>query len=242
MTEENVPHPPIASREEWLKARRELLVKEKEATRFKDRNAAELRRLPMVKIDKNYEFDGPDGKVSLVDLFDGKRQLVVYHFMFDPSWDKGCPGCTWYANAVGDLSDLEKKNTRFVMISRAELPKLEAYRDEKGWKFPWYSSFGSDFNYDFHVTHDPAVTPPDYNFMGHDAFVASRPKDMPFGEAPGLSVFFRVGDEVFHTYSSFARGVEFLTNSAAILDVTPYGRQEDWEDSPEGWPQQPTYG
>ncbi len=242
MSSETIAHPPIVSREEWLAQRKQLLLEEKELTRAQDRLSAKRRRLPMVKIDKDYEFEGPEGKVKLIDLFEGKHQLVIYHFMYDPSWDKGCPGCTWFAGSVGDLSYLDKVDTRFVMVSRAPLAKLDAYKAVKGWKLPWYSSLGSDFNYDYHVTHDPAVASPDYNFMGTEKFVASRPADQPYGEAPGLSVFFRVGDDVYHTYSSYARGVEYLTNTSTILDVTPYGRQEDWEDSPEGWPQQPTYG
>lgn len=242
MTQHTIPHPPIATQEEWLAKRKELLAEEKANTREKDRINAARRRLPMVKIDKNYEFDGPEGKVSLADLFGDKPQLIVYHFMFDPTWEKGCPGCTGYVDELGDISLLNKRNTRFVLISRAPLEKLEKYKADKGWTVDWYSPDDGDFNYDFHVTHDPARALPDYNFMGHDAFVASRPNDMPFGEAPGLSVFFKIGDDVFHTYSAYARGVESLTDSYSLLDVTPYGRQEDWEDSPDGWPQQPTYG
>ncbi|MBI1334127.1 MAG: DUF899 domain-containing protein [Armatimonadetes bacterium] len=242
MTTDTIAHPPIASKEEWLEARRKLLVKEKDLTRQKDRLAAERRRMPMVKIDKNYEFEGPEGKVTLEDLFAGQRQLIVYHFMYGPDWEKGCPGCTGFVNEIGDLSTLHKRNTNFVLISRAPLAKLEAYKNEKGWTIPWYSSLGSEFNYDFQVTHDPEVAPPDYNFVGTEVFLANRPAEMPFGEAPGLSVFFRTDDGVYHTYSTYARGVECLTDTYAMLDVTPYGRQEDWEDSPEGWPQNPTYG
>lgn len=242
MNTQTIPHPRVATKEEWLAERRKLLVEEKEVTRAQDRLSAKRRQLPMVKVEKDYAFEGPEGKVTLHDLFDGKRQLVVYHFMFDPAWEKGCPGCTWFADAIGDISSLADKDLRFVFVSRAPLAKLEAYKKEKGWDIPWYSSFGSDFNYDYHVTHDPAVTPPDYNFMGHEAFVASRPDNMPFGEAPGTSVFFEMDGEVYHTYSTYARGSEYLICTSTILDITPYGRQEDWEDSPEGWPQKPTYG
>lgn len=234
MTNQAIAHPPIASREEWLVARTALLDQEKALTRQQDRLSAERRRLPMVKVDKNYTFDGPEGKRSLLDLFAGRRQLIVYHFMFGPDWEKGCDGCTNYVNALGDLSDLNHRDTTFVLVSRAPLAKLEAYKAEKGWDRPWYSSFDSDFNYDFHATIDANVAPPVHNYR-------SVP-DAEKGEVSALSVFFRVGDEIFHTYSSFARGVEYLTNTSALLDVTPYGRQEDWEDSPAGWPQHPTYG
>jgi predicted dithiol-disulfide oxidoreductase (DUF899 family) len=232
-SETSVAHPPIASREEWLAARKDLLAKEKEDTKRHDQVSAERRRLPMVKVDKDYVFDGPEGKKSLQDLFDGRRQLIVYHFMFDPAWTEGCPGCTGFVNALGDLSMLGERNTSMVLISRVPLPKLEAYKQLKGWSLPWLSSSGSDFNYDFHVTLDEAVAPVEYNFREvHDLK----------GEAHGLSVFFRVGDDIFHTYSAYARGVESLTDSYRLLDVTPYGRQEDWEDSPAGYPQKPTYG
>lgn len=217
MTMQDPVHPQIVSRDEWLTARKTLLAHEKEVTKHYDQVSAERRRLPMVKLEKTYLFDGPDGKRSLLDLFDGHRQLIVYHFMFDPAWDNGCQGCTGYVNALGDLSMLPARNTQFVLISRAPLDKLQAYKARKGWDRPWYSSFGTDFNYDFQATTDQ-------------------------GEAHGLSVFFRIDDDVFHTYSTYNRGTESLTESYRLLDVTPYGRQEDWEDSPSGWPQRPTYG
>jgi predicted dithiol-disulfide oxidoreductase (DUF899 family) len=243
MTESTVPHPPIASRDEWLAARKELLAKEKEVTKHYDRVNAERRRLPMVKLDKDYVFDGPEGKKSLKDLFDGRRQLIVYHFMFDPEWEAGCPGCTGFVNALADLSMLGERNTSMVLISRAPLPKLEAYKTLKGWSLPWLSSFESDFNYDFHVTLDEAVAPVEYNFRTKAELEAqSGEPHLLKGEAHGLSVFFRAGDDIFHTYSAYARGVESLTDSYRLLDVTPYGRQEDWEDSPDGYPQKPTYG
>ena len=217
MTTQDLVHPPIATRDEWLAARKTLLAHEKEATKHYDRVSAERRRLPMVKIEKTYMFDGPEGKRSLIDLFDGHRQLIVYHFMFDPGWEKGCDGCTGYVNALADLSMLPARDTHFVLISRAPLEKLQAYQARMGWDRRWYSSFGSDFNYDFQATTDQ-------------------------GETHGLSVFFRIDDAIFHTYSTYNRGTESLTDSYRLLDVTPYGRQEDWEDSPSGWPQHPTYG
>lgn len=234
MTSQAIAHPPIVSREAWLATRTALLDREKELTRHQDRLSAERRRLPMVRVEKQYTFDGPEGKRSLLDLFAGRRQLIVYHFMFDPDWEKGCSGCTGYVNALGDLSYLSERDTSFVLISRAPLPKLEAYQAEKGWDRPWYSSFDSDFNYDFQATIDASVAPPVHNYRS----VPTAEK----GEVSALSVFFRIDDEIFHTYSTFARGVEYLTDTSALLDVTPYGRQEDWEDSPAGWPQHPTYG
>jgi predicted dithiol-disulfide oxidoreductase (DUF899 family) len=209
--------PKIVTQEEWLSERNKLLIHEKELTKQHDRVNAERRRLPMVKIEKEYIFDSPEGKRSLKDLFEGRLQLVVYHFMFGPDWDEGCPGCTGFVNAMGDLSMLNDRDTTFALISRAPFAKLEAYKASKEWDIPWFSSFGSDFNYDYHVSDDR-------------------------GEGQGLSVFFRVGDDVFHTYSTYARGVEALTDSYSLLDTTPYGRQEDFEDSPPGWPQRPTYG
>lgn len=242
MTTATIPHPPIVSQDEWLAERKKLLAHEKELTQQYDRVNAERRRLPMVKVEKNYVFEGPKGKQSLLELFEDRHQLIVYHFMFDPSWDKGCPGCTSWVNALGDLSLLEKKDTRLVVISRAPLAKLEAYKAEKGWTIEWLSSFGSDFNYDFHVTLDPEVAPQEYNYRNKAETEAAvgHPVKME-GESPGLSVFFRLNGDIFHTYSTYARGGESLTDSYRLLDVTPYGRQQEFEDSPPGWPQQPTY-
>lgn len=214
---EPVPSPKVVAEGDWLTQRKALLEQEKELTRQLDRVNAARRRLPMVKLDKTYTLEGPNGKATLLDLFEGRRQLIVYHFMFDPAWEKGCPGCTGYVDALGDLSMLGKRETSFAVISRAPLAKLEAYKTAKGWDRPWYSSFGSDFNQDFRVTDEK-------------------------GEKHGLSVFFRIDRNVFHTYSTYQRGTESLTDSYALLDRTPYGRQEDFEDSPPGWPQKPTYG
>ena len=234
--------PRTASPEEWLRERLRLLEHEKELTHQRDRVNAERRRLPMVRLEKTYTFEGSEGRRKLLDLFEGKLQLIVYHFMFDPQWDKGCPGCTGYVDALGDLSALEKLDTRFVVISRAPLPKLQAYKQQKGWDIDWYSSNGSEFNYDFHVTLDESVRPIEYNFRSNTEWARQEGKPLSEGEAHGLSVFFRQGEEVFHTYSSYGRGVEGVTNAYDLLDMTPYGRQEDFEDSPPGWPQHPTYG
>lgn len=237
-----LPHPTIASRADWRRARIDLLAREKELTKQKDRLSAQRRRLPMVPLEKNYTFDGPQGKAALRDLFAGRPQLIVYHFMFDPTWEKGCPGCTGYVDSLGDLSMLAERNTSFALISRAPLAKLDAYKKQRGWDRPWYSSFGTEFNYDFHVTIDEKIAPAEYNFEDKAAHLAKGEDFFTGGEAHGLSVFFNHDDQVYHTYSCYARGVESLNDSYALLDVTPYGRQEDWEDSPAGWPQKPTYG
>ena len=239
---ETVAHPPIASREAWLAARKELLADEKALTRQRDAVNAKRRRLPMVRLDKAYAFDGPAGEQTLLDLFDGRRQLIVYHFMFDPAWENGCPGCTGFVNALGDLSLLAARDTSFALISRAPLAKLERYKAAHGWKQPWFSSNRTDFNYDFHVTFNEAIAPIEHNY--NDKAELERRGEARFakGESHGLSAFFRIDDSVFHSYSTFARGVEGITNSFSLLDTTPYGRQQDFEDSPEGWPQRPTYG
>ena len=237
MTTQELAHPPIAAYDDWLAARKKLLAREKAATRARDALSAERRRLPMVRIEKPYTFTGPDGAATLADLFAGRRQLIVYHFMFDPRWDAGCPGCTGFVNALGDLRTLQERDTTFVLVSRAPFAKLAAYRDQHGWTLPWYSSYGSDFNYDFHVTFDESVAPLEHNYRP----ITVPPEEQP-GESQGLSVFFCLDDAVYHTYSTYARGVEGLTHAYSLLDVTPYGRQEDWENSPPGWPQRPTYG
>jgi predicted dithiol-disulfide oxidoreductase (DUF899 family) len=242
MTQQETAIPRIASQDEWQAERVKLLAEEKEHTKQYDRINAKRRRLPMVKIDKQYSFDTPDGKNSLPALFEGRRQLIVYHFMFDPEWETGCAGCTSFVDALSDLSMLKERDTTFVLISRAPLPKLEAYKASKGWTWPWFSSFGSDFNYDYHVTLDETVAPVEYNYKGRDELLAANGPNGIKGESHGLSVFFRVGEDAFHTYSVYARGVESLTDSYKLLDVTPYGRQEAFEDSPPGWPQKPTYG
>lgn len=232
--QDNIAHPPITSREEWLSLRKDLLAEEKALTREYDRINAKRRRLPMVKVEKSYSFVGAEGEKTLLELFGEHRQLIVYHFMFGPDWEIGCPGCTSYVDAIGDLSTLGERNTAMVLVSRAPLEKLLAYQREKGWTIPWYSSGKTDFNFDFGVTFDPARGPATYNY---------KPTEVDkVEEMPGLSVFFRLGDDVYHTYSTFQRGGEALTDTYRLLDVTPYGRQEDFEDSPEGWPQRPTYG
>jgi predicted dithiol-disulfide oxidoreductase (DUF899 family) len=212
--------PTIVSRAEWRKARNKLLVKEKAETRRRDALAAERRRLPMVRVDKDYIFTGSKGKLRLQDLFEGRRQLILYHFMFAPGvegWPTaGCPGCSMVVDNVGHLAHLHARDTSFVLVSRAPLAKIKAYQKRMGWKVPWFSSADSDFNVDFGVTTKE-------------------------GETFGLSIFLRDGDQVFHTYFTADRGVEALGSSWTFLDLTPFGRQEDWEDTPAGRPQTAPY-
>jgi predicted dithiol-disulfide oxidoreductase (DUF899 family) len=229
--------PDIVSRTEWESARKALLAQEKQLTRQRDALNAERRRLPMVGIEKEYVFDGVDGKATLLDLFQGRRQLMVSHFMFDPTWEDGCPSCSAGADEMSDgLRDhLERRDTRLVYVSRAPLEKIERYKAKKGWIFPWYSSHGSDFNYDFHVTLDESVMPVAYNYksaaeLAADAAARGYPDwEQPF-ELHGLSCFLRDGDDVFHTYSTYGRGVESLGGSYYFLDLTALGRQEEWEE------------
>ena len=228
--------PDVVSREEWLDARKELLAKEKAFTRQRDALSADRRRLPMVRIEKEYAFTGPDGPATLLDLFAGRRQLIVGHFMFDPSWEDGCPSCSAGADELssGHLAHLHARNTTFAYVSRAPIEKIERYKAKKGWSFPWYSSYGSDFNYDFHVTLDESVTPVEYNFRtkaehqqaGTGGYVEG---EQPM-EGPGRSCFLRDGDMIFHTYSVYARGLETIGGSYYLLDETALGRQEEWEE------------
>jgi len=229
--------PQVMSRDEWLVARKELLVEEKAMTRARDALNTKRRRLPMVRIETEYVFEGTDRKASLLDLFEGRRQLIIQHFMFDPDWDDGCPSCSFACDEIseGRLEHLHASDTSFAVISRAPLTTIEEYKTRKGWTFPWYSSDGGDFNYDFHVTLDESVTPINYNYRteaermaaGGAAGDADGEQSM---EGPGLSCFLRDGDSVFHTYSTYARGTEMVGGSHYFLDLTALGRQEDWEE------------
>ncbi len=209
--------PQIVSRDAWLAARTELLIKEKDMTRAHDAVNAQRRRLPMVAIDKEYRFAGANGTARLLDLFDGRRQLIVYHFMFAPDWAEGCPICSFLVDSIGHLAHLHAANTTLAVVARAPWATLARFRGRMGWTVPFYSSFGSDFNYDFHVTLDNAVAPGEYNYQATDHE----------GEDGGASVFLRDGDHVYHTYSSYARGVDILHGTFNYLDLTPLGRQED---------------
>jgi predicted dithiol-disulfide oxidoreductase (DUF899 family) len=218
--------PDVTSREQWLVARRELLVREKELTRRRDALNADRRRLPMVEIDKDYVFEGPDGTIGLGNLFAGRSQLIIQHIMFDPCWQAPCPGCSAGLDemAPGMLRHLESRDTSFAGISRAPFAKLAAVKAERGWQLDWYSSYGSDFNYDFYATLDPAVTPPLYNFQPPAEPVTES------AEASGLSCFLRDGQRIYHTYSTTARGTDQVGNAYSLLDLTAFGRSEDWEE------------
>jgi predicted dithiol-disulfide oxidoreductase (DUF899 family) len=212
VTDVPVPRPAVVSSDEWERQRDELLRAEKEATRTLDALAAKRRRLPMARFDNSYVFDTPEGHRTLLDLFDGREQLVVYQFM-DIGPDTFCPGCTHFTNNVADLGTLRDTGVTFVTVSNMPLNQIEQYKARKGWTMPFVSSRGNGFA---------------------DATGA--------GNYFGLAVLLRDGDDVYLTYSTKARGVDRLLFSNNILDLTPYGRQEDWEDSPPGWPQHPTYG
>jgi predicted dithiol-disulfide oxidoreductase (DUF899 family) len=229
--------PEVASRDEWLAARKDLLVKEKELTSQRDALSAERRRLPMVRIDTEYVFDGPDGKASLLDLFEGRRQLIVGHFMFDPRWEDGCPSCTAGADEMskGHLEHLHARDTTFAYVSRAPIDKIERYKAKKAWTFPWYSSCENDFNHDFQVTLDASAGPVVYNYRTEAEYDQRGTPvfgdgEQPPIERPGRSSFLRDGDTVFHTYSVFARGLETIGGSYYMLDETALGRQEAWEE------------
>jgi predicted dithiol-disulfide oxidoreductase (DUF899 family) len=229
--------PEIASRDEWLAARRELLRREKELTRTQDALNADRRRLPMVRVDREYSFEGPEGTAGLRDLFQGRRQLIVQHFMFDPAWDDGCSSCTASVDEIsaGVIAHLEARETSFALVSRAPIAKLEAYRRRRGWTIPWYSSLGGDFNYDFHATLDESVAPLEVNYRTRAELEATPSvawvleAEQPI-ELPGVSCFLRDGEDVFHTNTTFARGTEFLAAAYTFLDLTALGRQENWEE------------
>jgi predicted dithiol-disulfide oxidoreductase (DUF899 family) len=227
--------PEIVSREEWLAARKSLLVLEKEETRRRDAVNAERRRLPMVRVDEDYVFTGPQGDVSLADLFGVHAQLVVQHVMYDPEWEDACPGCTGSLDELNQpfLEHMAHRNTAFVAVSRAPYPKLAAYQEKRGWDFlPWYSSAGSSFNYDYNVSSDPAVAPVVINYRNADELRAAGMAefaDEP-SEVSGFSCFLRTQDGIFHTYSTYARGTDHLGGAYGFLDLTALGRQEEWEE------------
>ncbi|MET9506279.1 DUF899 domain-containing protein [Streptomyces sp. NPDC006622] len=204
--------PEIVSREQWRTARGELLAKEKAVTRARDELSAERRGLPMVEIAEEYVFDGGDGKATLLDLFDGRPQLVVHHFMFAPEWEAGCRGCSAFLDQVGHLAHLKARGTSFAVVSRAPFPRILPFKARMGWMLPWYSSYDNGFNHDFEVTQEQSGQ---------------------FVERSGLSCFLRDGDRVFHTYSTHGRGLDGLGSAASLLDLTALGRQEGWEE-PEG--------
>jgi predicted dithiol-disulfide oxidoreductase (DUF899 family) len=216
--------PPVVSQQEWTTALEQLRVKEKAATRARDALAAERRRLPRVRIEKDYTFDSARGQASLGELFEGRRQLLLYHFMFGPNQEAGCDGCSMFVDQIGHPSHLHARDTSFALVSRAPSDRIEPFRNHMDWRLPWYSSFRSDFNHDFGV--GPQQPQPD------------KYQD---GENFGLSVFLLDGGAIYRTYFTTSRGVEALGSVWTFLDLTPLGRQETWEDSPEGYPQTPPY-
>ncbi|MGH9355096.1 MAG: DUF899 domain-containing protein [Terriglobia bacterium] len=218
----------VVSRAEWVVARKELLAKEKEATRQRDALSAERRKLPCVRVEKEYVFEGPNGRTNLRELFGNHRQLIVYHFMFDPEWAEGCKSCSFLAdNFPGSFAHSAARNTAFAAVSRAPLAKLEAFKKRMGWTFSWFSSSGSSFNHDFHVTLDEGAGAGEYNYQNAAVLKRAGKIWIEKGELPGLSVFLRDGDSVFHTYSTYQRGLDLFINTYNYLDVTPLGRQED---------------
>ena len=227
----NLSNHAVVSREEWLKSRKALLAKEKEATRLLDRLAAERRELPWVKIDKIYLFDTPTGKVPLESLFAGRSQLVVYHFMFGPDWQEGCPSCSYVSDHTdGRLPHLAARDVSFVAVSRAPIGKIMGFKERMGWHFNWVSSNGSEFNRDFHVSFTPeemASGKVDYNY---------KLQEFPSEEAPGVSVFYKdAKGDIYHTYSTYGRGVEALVGTYRVLDLVPKGRDEDDLDFSMAW-------
>ena len=216
MTEPNAELPPIVDADEWQRALDYQVAREKAHTRLGDALSARRRRLPMMKVETEYRFEGPIGGLTMMDLFAGRRQLIIYHFMFAGEADEGCVGCSWVADAMTHPAHLHARDTSLAVVSRAPRARLEPYRERMGWGFDWYSSAGSMFNVDMGVTVDGE-------------------------ELHGVSVFLRHDTCIYRTYFSGDRGVEHLGSHWTYLDLTPFGRQETWEDSPPGWPQTEPY-
>jgi predicted dithiol-disulfide oxidoreductase (DUF899 family) len=221
----------VVSEAEWLVARKDLLTREKELTRLRDEVGCHRRELPWVKVKKQYVFDGPNGQETLKDLFDGRSQLIVYHFMFGPDWKEGCKSCSYLADHFDGANwHLPHRDVSFAVISRAPLPKLDAYKKRMGWRFKWLSSYGNDFNFDYHVSftkEDEKKNEAYYNY-GKGEFITD--------ELPGLSVFYQdKNGEVFHTYSTYARGLDILVGAYNFLDLVPEGRDEDHFDFSMEW-------
>jgi predicted dithiol-disulfide oxidoreductase (DUF899 family) len=221
--------PKVVSHQEWLAARKQFLAEEKELTRLRDELSRKRRELPRELVEKQYVFDGPKGKVTLADLFDGRSQLIVYHFMFGPDWEEGCPSCSFGMDHTdGTLPHLANRDVSFAAISRAPIATIEGFKNRMGWRFNWVSSYRNDFNRDYGVTFakEELARGDIYNFgtSGH-----------PSEEAPGFSVFEKSGNEVLHTYSTFGRGVEVGIHTYALLDLVPKGRNEDGLYFPMAW-------
>jgi len=218
-----VVHPNVVSHEDWLAARKDFLRKEKEFTHQREELSRQRRALPWEKVEKRYEFDSDQGKVTLADLFDGRSQLVVYHFMLAPGWQEGCPHCSYVADHFdGTLLHLAHRDTTLVVVSHAPLAEIEAFKKRMGWKFKWVSSFGSDFNFDYHVSFTP-----EERATGEVYYNYTTAK-FPHEEGPGLSVFAKdAAGGLFHTYSTYSRGLDILINTYNFLDLVPKGRDEN---------------
>ena len=213
----------IVSRDEWLEARKALLAQEKEFTRRRDALTAERRRMPWVRVEKEYVFEGPDGKESLSDLFAGRKQLLVYHFMFGPDWEEGCPSCSFWADNYDGLDvHLAHRDITLLAIANTSLENIDAYRNRMGWTFKWVSSLGTDFNRDFHVTFTPA------EIESGEMYYNYHMTRFPSSEGPGISVLYKdESGDVFHTYSTYARGLDMLNCAYHMIDLTPIGRDEE---------------
>ena len=222
----------IVSREEWIEARKDFLAKEKEFTRMRDQLSRQRREMPWERVDKNYVFEGPEGKVTLADLFTGKSQLVVYHFMFDPGWEAGCKSCSFWADNYNSIIvHLNHRDANLVAISRAPLAKLQAYSNRMGWGFQWVSSLGNYFNYDYHVSYTP-----DEIAKGEGYYNYRMGKTTMGAERPGISVFHKDADgSIFHTYSTYERGLDMLNGAYHILDLLPKGRDEKGLEYTQAW-------
>jgi predicted dithiol-disulfide oxidoreductase (DUF899 family) len=227
----NLDNHKIVSKNEWIAARKVLLKKEKEFTALRDQLSQQRRDLPWVAVDKEYVFDGPNGKETLPDLFDGRSQLIVYHFMYDPNWDVGCPSCSFWADNFNDIIvHLNQRDVTLIAISKAPFNKIAAYKKRMGWDFKWVSSYDTDFNFDYHVSftqEELAKKKAFYNFISQDPRTSER---------EGISVFYKdLSDKIFYTYSAYARGIDILNNTYNYLDLVPKGRDEDGYDFPMAW-------
>jgi predicted dithiol-disulfide oxidoreductase (DUF899 family) len=221
----------IVSQDEWMKARKDLLAKEKEFTHSRDQLTQKIRDLPWVRVDKEYVFDGSKGKQTLSEIFDGKSQLIVYHFMFDPSWDTGCPSCSFWADNFNNIIiHLNQKDVTMIVVSRAPYDQIAAYQKRMSWNFNWVSSYDNDFNFDYHVSfteEELAKKKVFYNYVIQDTGIS---------EMPGVSVFYKNHTgHIFHTYSAYARGIDILNGAYNYLDLVPKGRDETNHENPQSW-------
>lgn len=227
----NLDNHRIVSKDEWLAARSALLKKEKEFTVLRDKLGQQQRDMPWVSVDKEYLFVGPNGKQTLSDLFDGRTQLIVYHFMYDPNWDAGCPSCSFWAdNFNGIVVHLNQRDVTMIAVSRAPYSKIEEYKKRMGWNFKWVSSYDNDFNFDYHISFTPK------ELSRKKAFYNYNLQDTHSPEREGVSVFYKdTADHVFHTYSAYARGIDVLNVAYHYLDLVPKGRDEDGHEFAQFW-------